>query len=399
MKKAIATVIFSITGSMILLLASVSICLGQSVWEKVVLPPGAQAYRHITDVAHTNGTFVAMGGGELLTSPDGRVWTAGTPGPFSFSFHCLASGNGHFVALSGTSVYESVNGSSWSQTVTNGTGGFVAFCNGQFMIMGRDTVMTSPDGTVWTKTYTGIHATISSMTYGAGRYVALAWRDTVLTSSNGTTWTAGALGRSVDFNSVAFGKGKFVAVGGRGSVLTSPDGLTWTPGGAGTNRGLGPVIFANNLFVSASSNAVFYVSPDGVAWTPKVASGMLEVYGMAYGNSRFVAVGREGGDTILISDADAAGVIGSVSGGAGLSAFKVRSANGTIVAGLPNHLSHGWYRVEIFSAAGKRIHSSMERVDNEGVNISVPKMGRGVHILSIADKNGRTVSSSFFTTR
>ena len=55
-----------------------------------------------------------------------------------------------------------------------------------------------------------------------------------MTSPDGITWTARAATEANQWTSVIYGKGLFVAIAydGTNRVMTSPDGITWTNGGS-----------------------------------------------------------------------------------------------------------------------------------------------------------------------
>src|SRR5690242_6868752 len=102
-----------------------------------------------------------------------------------------------------------------------------------------------------------------------------------LPSPNGVSWTNRASGTTNKLNSVAYGGGLFVAVGGLPnfsvpvsggnssssvSILTSPDGVNWTSQPPITTFGLFGVIYGNGRFVAVGAMDIL-TSPDGIAWT------------------------------------------------------------------------------------------------------------------------------------
>jgi len=77
--------------------------------------------------------------------------------------------------------------------------------------------------------------------------------------SVGVTWTPRIVGKKL--NGVAYGKdlngnGLFVAVGGGGTILTSPDGITWTLQTSGTSNTLYGIAYGNGRFVAVGENVI-----------------------------------------------------------------------------------------------------------------------------------------------
>jgi hypothetical protein len=127
---------------------------------------------------------------------------------------------------------------------------------------------------------------------------------------------------ALDTNGIAYGNGKYVAVGEYGKVSHSNDGIAWTQiNTSGSNNQTSPskfmmggnglingVLFADNQFITYGTQGRMAYSTDGVTWTgialttpteaePTVnnftnSSGVGQmIYGMAYGNGKYIAVG------------------------------------------------------------------------------------------------------------
>ncbi|ADI84086.1 choice-of-anchor D domain-containing protein [Geobacter sulfurreducens] len=147
-------------------------------------------------------------------------------------------------------------------------------------------------------------------TDGNGTYVAVGEFGTILTSTDSVNWTVRTFG-SVNLNSVAYGGNHtFVAVGSYGRILLSTDdGATWTVQSSGVTASLRGVAHSGTVFaaVGVTENnpnfpyeprTAILTSPDGVTWTPRFLeqpfNGTLNLFDVAYGGGRFVAVGMEG---------------------------------------------------------------------------------------------------------
>lgn len=162
----------------------------------------------------------------------------------------------------------------------------------------------------------------------------------------GATWTVGSPLGAYDLHGIAHGS-LFVVAGTLGTLLTSADGLAWTPqpaitwlstpsplpdlnaityGGTYVTVGSGGVILTSSdavnwtqqtsvtpdLYAVASNGAGEYVATGlngtiinnyGGTWTSATStpSSTPTLYGVAYGNGRYVTVGA--GGTVLTSDA------------------------------------------------------------------------------------------------
>src|SRR5690606_31022384 len=107
-------------------------------------------------VVYAKGTFVAVGDGEVMTSPDGVVWTSRSAAEAN-NWWGLAYGNGKFVAVASD---------------------------------GTNRVMTSSDGATWTNSTTPLSRTWNGVAYGNGLFVTTAYsNNTIMTSPDGATWT------------------------------------------------------------------------------------------------------------------------------------------------------------------------------------------------------------------
>ena len=218
--------------------------------------------------------------------------------------------------------------------------------NGIFVAVSQiGTVMTSPDGITWTRATAGASSVWSSVTYGNGLFVAVAYNasdpnsaaNRVMTSPDGVNWTARNGGAANIWRSVTYGGGMFVAVAQNqtngstvGSctwtdfrcVMTSADGFNWTLQTApfhsiftsvtfGTDAsGNGRYVAVSN-FVDPVSGKSVMTSSDGVTWTavnlptaggacpPTCGDGdNLNWESVTYGNGTFVAVASNYLDTL-----------------------------------------------------------------------------------------------------
>jgi hypothetical protein len=151
--------------------------------------------------------------------------------------------------------------------------------------------------------------------YGGGVFVAVGGYDNayISTSCDGVNFHQDVLGTNTDkapaapydnfLEAVAFDSGALVAVGGAGLRLRSTDlGLSWQSTGSyfdghlrGASAGNGRIVAVGHDW--GGNSGIWTVSTDGGAsWSP-MQQGPGELYGVAFGAGRFVAVGPSRCDT------------------------------------------------------------------------------------------------------
>jgi hypothetical protein len=172
----------------------------------------------------------------------------------------------------------------------------LAFGNGRFVAFANDQINTSTDGVTWnTVKPAGQSANINTMTYGAGKFVALTNNSTagqVATSTDGLNWTFSAIS-AAPWYGIAYGNGTFVAINAAQSTpmtATAPDGVTWTLRTAATRWK--NVAFGGGKFVTSvwgASNKVG-VSTDGISWSTVTIPATLDG-SISYANGQFVLMG------------------------------------------------------------------------------------------------------------
>ena len=164
--------------------------------------------------------------------------------------------------------------------------------------------------------------------------------DGVPTNPTGT-WTALSSGTRADLQSVAYGNGHWVAVGLDGSIVTTTDPTTidpttidpadgWTAATSGTtSHQLWDVAYGNGRWVAVSASGGILTATDPAgSWAAGRTSEFLN--GVAYGNGRWVAVGLDG---VVITATDPTGSwTTAADSGTDFSLEDVAYANGRWVA-------------------------------------------------------------------
>ena len=171
------------------------------------------------------------------------------------------------------------------KSVTYGNGKFVAVAN-------STTAAYSEDGINWTQTTLPIDDVWQSVTYGNGKFVAVANSTTAAYSEDGINWTQTTLPIKADWHSVTYGNGKFVAIGYNNTVAAySEDGINWTQTTLPIGDKWYSVTYGNGKFVAvAYSSTTAAYSYDGINWTQTTLPASALWRSVTYGNGKFVAV-------------------------------------------------------------------------------------------------------------
>lgn len=249
-------------------------------------------------VSFANGLWVAVGwGGLVLTSQDGRTWQPQTSGVWRGLF-AVEWGNGHWVAVGehGT-VLVSRDGARWQRIPLGGqpflTG--VAWNGQRFVASGWGTSLYfSEDGLTWNPVHTGTGQHLSALSAGPEGFVAVGHEGllgVILTSPNGSKWNLAARAPGW-LMAVTRGQRGFVAVGEKGLVLYSHDGTAWRALPSPTQKWLYGVAFGNNRFVAVGE--ALLLSQDGLAWEALAAPTDQTLLGVAFGGEIFLAAGEKG---------------------------------------------------------------------------------------------------------
>ncbi len=199
---------------------------------------------------------------------------------------------------SGKVTLHKTSGSTWVQRTlpANVKWTSVAYGNGTFVAVAYDSTIaaTSPDGINWTQRTLPVDKS-NALVYGNGIFVAVPYSgNTTAISSDGINWTQGTLPASGLWRSITYGNGLFVAViDGNNIAAVSSDGINWTQGTLPTSATWFSVTYGNGIFVAlvggTSSSNIAATSPDGINWTQRTLPSSVGWRSSAYGNGVFVA--------------------------------------------------------------------------------------------------------------
>ena len=241
--------------------------------------------RHLNGVVYQEGKFLVLGN-------QGTILTLGA----NESVHFQQAGKGLYL---NDAVY------SHGRCFIVGHGAISGGNNGR--------VFTSNDLLNWSQNTSTSFLALRGVASN-GRRIVAAGHMSVWVSLNGSDFTryyldsngAGLITKWL--RDVIYAEGKFVAVGNGGGVLYSADGITWyqatLPSGYG--RDLFGVSYGNGRFVAVGDEGPnqggALTSSDGIVWE-QFRTGAGQLNGITFGNGKFVAVGT--GGTILSSDTGA----------------------------------------------------------------------------------------------
>ena len=172
------------------------------------------------------------------------------------------------------------------KSVTYGDGKYVA------VAFNSDKGAYSTDGITWTEmSMPAVGSWI--VTYGNGKYVAVASGNTKgAYSTNGINWTEMNMPASRSWNGLTYGNGKFVAVAASSDKgAYSTDGVTWTEMSMPSSRDWASVTYGDGKFVAVAVDSLYGAySTDGITWAEMNMPASRIWRRVTYGNGKFVAV-------------------------------------------------------------------------------------------------------------
>src|SRR3954470_3303152 len=202
-------------------------------------------------MAAANGSFIGVGSdGAVFLSSTGENWTNQTvlhTAPIQYVVH----GSPGYLAAGWNEILFSAEGVSW-QTVYSSNELFYAvqYGDGIWVVSGQDEVASTRDFQVWHHTP---NVSLTSIAYGAGRFVAIAANQVLTTSTDGENWFGLNVGFAEKLREVIYAGGLFVGVGDDGVILHSVNGLNWSKADSadGSTDAITEVTFGNGIFLAA----------------------------------------------------------------------------------------------------------------------------------------------------
>ncbi len=270
---------------------------------------------YLRDIARGAGLYVAVGERGFYSSPDLVTWTQRNvpSGPDYNGALSLAYGNGVFVAV-GYGCVVSADGVNWSNVslpagvrllsvVHDGgqfvAGGSVAGANPWPTDIGA--VFTSPDGVFWTRQLnTGVTDTASDdrtaidrIDFVGGRYIATSSTgNIVLTSPDSSNWSRRDLDTHLggSCRSIAHAKGRYMIGTDSHGYFLSTDAVDWEANAGPVGMSTRTLVEIGGEILASGSTGLMFRSRDGFEWTPEAGASHPAIFSLAYGAGRYVGL-------------------------------------------------------------------------------------------------------------
>ncbi len=367
----------------------------QSVWQPISPLPREKA---LLSVTYDGGLFVAAGdSGTVVTSPDGLQWVVRSTGTAAWLAE-VTHGGSQFVAVGFSgAIITSPNGADWvvrnsgfSEFITS-----VAYGDSRFIALGwtsgagNQWILSSPDGVAWNTVASVVfEEQLNGLTHGGGRFVGVG--NCIIVLPDGGTWDVPLDPEDTDasLTSVAYGNGRYVAVGFAGQVRTSPDGSTWSRPSSGISRNLHGVTFGNNRFVAFGDSGAIFVSVDGTVWSPVSSGTALKLSSGTFGDGRFVAVGENGVIVTSPADPDAARPQSAVARSR-MSRQSASYAGGILLVPVSPPAGHGTASLRMCAVSGETVFTGTVPVRGTTLLVQAGAVPAGIYVVSVSYGDGR----------
>jgi hypothetical protein len=268
------------------------------------------------DVTYGNNTFFATNGfgtASATSADGGATWTARSLPDYNDGGWYQAVYGDKFVAvgknMSGTGkAATSTDAITWTLRTLPGSYDWVlvTYGNGKYVALadGSNAAAHSTDGITWTATTLSVNQSYQGITYGdkfvaVGQNFGTGINTSVSYSTNGVTWTSATIPDAL-WKDVTYGNGKYVAVSGGGQSSTvaasSTDGITWTARTLPADKPWTSVTYGNGKFTAVAQSYgtpsdAFATSTDGITWTTQAAPSDNSYWSVTHGNPTLVSSG------------------------------------------------------------------------------------------------------------
>lgn len=263
------------------------------------------------DARYCNGKFYMAGGdtwGVIASSTDAKQWTSTYTGADSWLTGFSCTGSSLVGSMRLGSVASSDGGKTWRASTNGPNLNHLSFGAGVYVgATETGEVFTSSDGFGWVSVGKPTDGALKRLAFGAGGFVAVGANGRIAVSDAGSSWQMAGLGGGRRYlQHAAYGNGHFVvagsgvnaAQGNANTLLSSADGQTWTARKDGIFYGLR---FVNDRFFAVGHYGAILSSTDGQTWTDLSLPGAGSLYGVAYGNCRYVITGGNNSGVVLVS--------------------------------------------------------------------------------------------------
>lgn len=270
-------------------------------WSKVI--EGKRTF--MQDLIYTGKQFVAVGGGIILTSPDGSKWTKVSINTNStWLLSCLAWDSKQYIAVDlGGAVMGSVDAKKWSykgcinqnniRSIVSSGKRFVAIGGTDHRNRTSYKVAVSADGVKWTLKDTADKGlSYYGIIWYKNMFIIIGEKGLIMTSQNGDKWTLRYANTTKDFDSITVVENKLVIVDEDNYKYSSTDGVIWKKEERMNYRGRLTNMLYNGKYYAAITGKYsdkIVLSDDGINWTEVQTE--MTIASLACNKDRFVAIG------------------------------------------------------------------------------------------------------------
>jgi len=246
--------------------------------------------------------FITVGpGGGIRTSPDGTFWRT-IPSLGKGVLNAITASDNLVLALGPSEAWRSEDGFNWKMAASPAITGHsaCAYGFGTFVGVGQNGAVTiSHDGIQWESATAPGGPHFRGIAFGAGKFVAVG-PDAVETSLDGKAWKPIMLSFKMQMNAVAYGTAGFVAVGELGIAAHSLDGESWqTNSFPGSNYQWMNAITFDGKYIAvgipersySQTGGLVFSSTNAIDWQAETSHAAFDLFGVASGGNRAVAVG------------------------------------------------------------------------------------------------------------
>lgn len=286
---------------------------------------GADITLTTSDTLTINADFLVLNTGIITTTNNINLQNAGkiTNSEDPFNAYDLTTknyvDNSDLILKSGITRLAASN---WTQRtgIIDNDWRSITYGNGRYLAVAGsgagNRVMFSPEGITWNSVaaseanewnsviygyYGGLHTFIATAKSGSANRV-------MRSTNNGVTWSSISLpvaSQTMSWNSVAFGNNIFIAVSSEGAVIKSVDGgATWVHISTAVTSGkvwnsVAFISASNKFIATGASNKTMYSNDYGDTWTlGTIPTSPGDWASIAYGNNRYVAIDKSYGYTM-----------------------------------------------------------------------------------------------------
>jgi len=246
------------------------------------IPPIIQTYPNNQTNAFVLGSSFTPGNWDVFAGIAGEAAVANADPSSGFVY-----GGFDYVPIT---VYE------WTSRPINGVMTGLVWNGSQFAAVGLDEfdglIFTSPDAVTWTqRTVPGSSPSdLHAVTWSGTQFVAVGDNGTVLTSPDGAGWTR--YNSYASLVGVASSGVVYAGVDAFGNIYTSPDASTWTLKTSVPGMNLGGIVWSGTQFVAVGGGGTIVTAPaSGVTWTPQTSNSTDQLSCVAWSGTAFVAMG------------------------------------------------------------------------------------------------------------